>query len=92
MFTEVSNVNKFNTRHSSHNYIVLSVKGTAAYTFFFEFTKIWNNLPKEIKDISNYMSFKRRVKLNLSEHPQKKTVISYSNSKCAKYNCVSCIC
>ena len=66
MLTEVSNVHKFNTRQSSHNYIVPSVKGIAANTFFSQVTKLWNNLPKEIKGISSYMSFKRKVKLQLS--------------------------
>ena len=66
MSTEVSNVHKFNTRRSSHNYIVPSVKRIAAKSFFFQATKLWNNLPNEIKGIQSYMTFKRRVKLHLA--------------------------
>ena len=67
MFVEVSNHHNFDTRNSSLNLFVPSVKGVDANSFFFQGIKLWSNLPSNLKSISNYMSFKRRVKSHLSD-------------------------
>ena len=67
MFTDVSQIHKFNTRNSNHNFNVPSVKGVASNSFFFQSAKLWNHLPNQIKCTKSYVSFKRRIKIHLSK-------------------------
>ena len=72
-FVKTSDIHRHNTRGSSENFVVPSVSGVAATTFYYSAIKDWNSLPSEVKIRSNYNSFKGaakaylRTQLQLSE-------------------------
>ena len=61
-FVLVNNQHRHNTRNSEHNFIVPRVNGMAKFNFQFQGVKIWNELPNNIKCISNKSTFKKAVK------------------------------
>ena len=55
----------FNDRWRSENFVVPSVSGVAATTFYYSAIKDWNCLPSEVNLRSNYNSFKGAAKAYL---------------------------
>ena len=64
-FVKTSDIHRHNTRGSSENFVVPSVSGVAATTFYYSAIKDWNSLPSEVKIRSNYNSFKGAAKAYL---------------------------
>ena len=52
------------TGGSMENFVVPSVSGVAATTFFYSAIKDWNSLPLDIKQKSTFNGFKTAVKLS----------------------------
>ena len=73
IFVKTSDIHRHNIRGSSENFVVPSVSGVAATTFFYSAIKDWHSLPSEVKVRNNYSSFKGaenaylRTQLQLSE-------------------------
>ena len=61
-FTQISNTHRFQTRLISDNFFVPQVKGVESDAFYVIGVKNWNNLPTEVKNITNYYRFKRETK------------------------------
>ena len=57
-FIKVSDVHHHFTRGSTENFIVPSVNGVAATTFYESGIKDWNSLPSDVKQIWTFNSFK----------------------------------
>ena len=77
MFTDVSNVHTINTRNHNHNFKVPSVKGIASNCFSSQAVKYWNYLPTQLKCITGYVSFKKRIKQHLSKEANSKQDCDY---------------
>ena len=56
-FIKVSDVHHF-TRGSTENFIVPSVNGVAATTFYYSGIKDWNSLPSDVKQKCTFNGFK----------------------------------
>ena len=62
-FSQVNNIHRFRTRSNVHsNYFVPHVNSVSKTTFYFTAIQDWNSLPAYIKQQSNFLSFKRKVK------------------------------
>ena len=76
-FVKVSDIYNHNTRGSGENFVVLSVSGVAATTFYYNAIKDWNSLPLDVKTKSNFNSFKGAAKTHLRSQLQFKEVDNY---------------
>ena len=56
-FIKVSDVHHHFTRGSSENFIVPSVNGVAATTFYYSVIKAWNSLPSDVKTKVHFQWF-----------------------------------
>ena len=61
-FIKASNVHHHFTRGSTENFVVPSVRGVAATTFYFSAIKDWNSLPSHVKQKSSSNGFKCAAK------------------------------
>ena len=52
-FLRVADSHSYNTRGSSFNFVVPSIKGCASHTFYYNAILDWNSLPDDIKSIIN---------------------------------------
>ena len=64
-FVKTSDIHRHNTRGSSEIFVVPSVSGVAATTFYYSAIKDWNSLPSEVKIRNYYNSFKGEAKAYL---------------------------
>ena len=64
-FIQTSDIHRHNTRGSSENFVVPSVRGVVATIFCYSAITDWNSLPSEVKIRNNYNSFKVLQKLSL---------------------------
>ena len=69
-FVKVSNIHNHNTRGSGENFVVRSVSGVAATTFYFNAIKDWNSLPLDVKTKSYFNSFKGAAKTHFRSQLQ----------------------
>ena len=69
-FVKTSDIHRHNTRGSSENFVVPSVSGVAAITFYYSAIKDYQRLEffTEVKIRSNYNSFKGAAKAYLRTH------------------------
>ena len=58
-------IHSYNTRGSSSNFFIPSVRGNCKASFFYTGTKDWNNLPNNIKSTICKKTFKDKVKTHL---------------------------
>ena len=58
------------TRGSGENFVVPSVSGAAATTFYYNAIKDWNSLPLDVKTKRNFNSFKGTAKTHLRSQLQ----------------------
>ena len=63
-------IHRHNTRGSSENFVIPSVSGVAATTFYYSAIKDWNSLYSGVKIRSNYNSYKGAAKSYLRTHLQ----------------------
>ena len=61
-FELLVNAHKVRTRASAKNFFVQQLKGSESNTFYARGINDWNNLPKHVKNIQNYIRFKREAK------------------------------
>ena len=61
-FIKASNVHHHFTRGSTENFVVPSVRGVAATTFYFSAIKDWNPLPSHVKQKCSFNGFKCAAK------------------------------
>ena len=61
-FIKASNVHHHFTRGSTENFVVPSVRGVAATTFYFSAIKDWNSLPSHVKQKCSFNGFKCAAK------------------------------
>ena len=61
-FIKASNVHHHFTRGSTENFVVPSVRGVAATTFYFSTIKDWNSLPSHVKQKCSFNGFKCAAK------------------------------
>ena len=64
-FTPVSSVHSHNTRGSSQNFQLSRDLALSHNSFTFLAAKEWNNLPHDIKSLTDLRLFKKRLKLHL---------------------------
>ena len=60
-FTTRSEIYEGNTRNKDKLHVPLYRTTTAQRSFKYRGTSLWNNLPKEIRDISSLDSFKKQI-------------------------------
>ena len=61
-FVRVTDSQSYNTRGSDYNFRIPSINGCYTKTFYYNSILDWNNLPENIKSISNKETFKTAVK------------------------------
>ena len=64
-FTQISAVHSYNTKGAAHgNYFIVRKTYTSVWNMFnlFNGTKIWNNIPPEIRDSPFIWNFRKRLK------------------------------
>ena len=61
-FELLANAHKVRTRASAKNFYVQQLKGSESNTFHARGINDWNNLPEHVKNIENYIRFKREAK------------------------------
>ena len=61
-FSKASNVHHHFTRGSTENFVVPSVRGVAATTFYLSAIKDWNSLPSHVKQKCSFNGFKCAAK------------------------------
>ena len=61
-FVRVSDSHSYNTRGSDYSFRIPSISGCDTKAFYYNSILNWNNLPKNIKSISNKVIFKTAVK------------------------------
>ena len=69
-FFKTSDIYCHNTRGSNKNFVVPSVSGVAATTFYYSAIKYLNSLHADVKVRSNYSSFKGTAKTQLRKQLQ----------------------
>ena len=65
-FTKISDIHSHATRSSSFNFHIPRIGSYTKYSFFYQATLDWNNLPSHIKSISDKCSFKSTMKKHLA--------------------------
>ena len=55
------------TRRRAYNFVTPSVVGQESDTFYYCAIKDWNSLPDSLKEISNFVSFKNKLKRHMQE-------------------------
>ena len=62
-FTRFNNIHDINTRNADHNLLLPRAKQNyGKRTFKFSGAKLWNELPKNLKETLNFQSFKNKLK------------------------------
>ena len=69
-FIKVSDVHHHFTRGSTENFIVPSVNGVAATTFYYSGVKDWNSLPSDVKQKCTFNGFKSAARQYLRSQLQ----------------------
>ena len=69
-FIKVSDVHYHFTRGSTENFIVPSVNGVAATTFYYSGVKDWNSLPSDVKQKCTFNGFKSAARQYLRSRLQ----------------------
>ena len=69
-FIKVSDVHHHFTRGSTENFIVPSVNGVAATTFYYSGIKDWNSLPSDVKQKCTFNGFKSAARQYLRSQLQ----------------------
>ena len=69
-FIKVSDVHHHFVRRSTENFIVPSVNGDAATTFYYSGIKDWNSLPSNVKQKCNFTGFKSAARQYLRSQLQ----------------------
>ena len=64
-FIKVSDSHVYNTRGSTYDFTVPAIKSCESESFYYNAILDWNNLPNNLKLISNRESFKRSIKRHL---------------------------
>ena len=64
-FYKVHEQHQHFTRNSSLNYVLPRARSIAINNFSFQGTKIWNNIPENIKIIQNKQNLKKHVKSHI---------------------------
>jgi len=65
-FTKLNNSSRYNTRSKQFNFFVPSIKGATSKTFYYNGIKLWNSLPRDLKETENNNCFKKHLKNYLS--------------------------
>ena len=65
-FIQVSEVHSHSTRHSLHNFKVLSVNNISKSTFYYNAAQDWNQLPENIKSMKTMYGFSKEMELFLN--------------------------
>ena len=71
-FNHVSQTHRYSTRHSVSSLCIPSIKSAGKASFAYSAIKLWNELPKEIKNINRENRFKAAVKSFLFEKMQQR--------------------
>ena len=71
-FNHVSQTHRYSTRHSVSSLCIPSVKSAGKASFTYSAIKLWNELPKEIKNINREHRFKAAVKSFLFDKMQQR--------------------
>ena len=74
---KVSDIHHHFTRGSTENFIVPSVNGVAATTFYFSGNKDWNSLPSDIKQKCTFNGFESAARKYLRSQLQLKESDTY---------------
>ena len=90
-FIKVSDVHHHLTRGSTENFIVPSVSGVTATTFYYSGIKDWNSLPSDVKQRCTFKGFKSAARQYLRhqvQHMESDTYIFIYAFTISSPNCI----
>lgn len=76
-FPRTSDTHHYNTRSSSHNFVIPRVRSTVATTFYYNAITDWNALPEHIKSIGSKDVFKKTIKTFITNQSREQEANNY---------------